>query len=426
MTTERSLEVRVPGDKSITHRALIVGALADGGSRITGGLDSADTRSTAGVLRALGVSIEGKGAELRVEGRGLQQLRPAGTVLDCGNSGTTARLMLGVLAGHAFRSTLDGDASLRARPMRRVTDPLAEMGAAILEIGEPDRLPIIIEGGRLQSIQHRSTRASAQVKSALLLAALTGGCSVTIDEPLRSRDHTERLLAALGVPIRVDGVVPHRVHLDPIPALPPFDIPVPGDVSSAAFLIALALLADRMELHIPGVGVNPTRIGFLHAVRRMGGAVHVERVTGAGGEPVADLHVQSADALRGIEVSAADVPFMIDELPILAVLASQARGETRITGAGELRVKESDRIAALVENLRTIGVRAEELPDGLVVEGNERPLSGTVRAHGDHRVAMAFGVLAALPKHDITIDEPGAVEVSFPGFWETLARCAGR
>ncbi|HUF05872.1 MAG TPA: 3-phosphoshikimate 1-carboxyvinyltransferase [Candidatus Binatia bacterium] len=421
----RSVEVRVPGDKSITHRALILAALAHGESRIAGGLDSADTRATAGVLHALGTRMRRDDAGVMVAGRGLQHLSSADGVLDCGNSGTTARLMLGVLAGQRFRSTLDGDASLRGRPMRRVTDPLAAMGARFEELGEPDRLPVAVDGARLQPIDHSSARASAQVKSSLLLAALTGGCSVSIEEPMQSRDHTERLLAALGVPIEVSGTAPHRVRIEPIASLPPFDITVPGDISSASFLVALGLLVPGLEIRIPGVGVNPTRTGFLDAVGRMGGSVAVETATGAGGEPVANLSVRSADTLRAVDVTAADVPPMIDELPVLAVLAARAEGESRITGAAELRVKESDRIAALVTNLRAVGLEAHELEDGLVVTGTDRPLEGRVDAGGDHRIAMAFGILAALPGNRITIDDPAAVGVSFPAFWQVLAHCAG-
>lgn len=421
----RSVEVRVPGDKSITHRALILAALADGESRIAHGLDSADTRATAGVLRSLGARVHGSGDDVTVTGRGLQNLTPSDGVLDCANSGTTARLMLGVLAGHAFRSTLDGDASLRGRPMRRVTEPLAAMGARFEELGAPDRLPIAVQGGRLRAIDHATARPSAQVKSSLLLAALTGGCSVSIEEPTPSRDHTERLLAALGVPIGFTGTSPNRVRIEPIASLPPFDIPVPGDLSSAAFLVALGLLVPGLEIHIPSVGVNPTRTGFLDAVVHMGGRVAVEPVAGAGGEPVADLSVRHTGALRAIDVTAADVPRMIDELPVLAALAARADGESRITGAAELRVKESDRIAALVANLRAIGVEAEELTDGLVVTGTDGPLTGRVHTHGDHRIAMAFGVLAGVPGNTITIDDPAAVDVSFPAFWQILAVCSG-
>ena len=421
----RSVEVRVPGDKSITHRALILGALADGVSRVTHGLDSADTRATAGVLLSLGARIHRDDDAVTVTGRGLQHLSPPDEILDCANSGTTARLMMGVLAGHPFRSTLDGDTSLRGRPRRRVTDPLAAMGASFEELAEPDRLPITVEGGRLRSIDHCSARPSAQVKSSLLLAALTGGCHVSIEEPVQSRDHTERLLAALGVPIGFDGEAPHRVRMEPIASLPPFDIPVPGDISSTAFLVALGLLTPGLEIRIPGVGVNPTRTGFLDAVARMGGRVALEATTGAGGEPVATVSVRLADALRAVDITAAEVPRMIDELPIFAALAARAEGESRITGAAELRVKESDRIASLVANLRAVGVEAEQLADGLVVRGTDRPLAGRVHAGGDHRIAMAFGVLAALPGSRITIDDPAVVDVSFPAFWQILAHCAG-
>jgi 3-phosphoshikimate 1-carboxyvinyltransferase len=417
-------DVRVPGDKSITHRALMLAALAEGESRLRGLLPGADCRSTAAVLRALGCEVPdppADGGEIVVRGRGIGGWRAPDGVLDCGNSGTTARLMMGLLASRPFASTLTGDDSLRGRPMRRITGPLREMGAAFRELGAPDRLPVEVAGGALHGIHHRSPKASAQIKSAVLLAGLGGGVPVSVTEPVLSRDHTERMLRGAGEAVAtavVDAGV--RIDLDPSTRpLPPLDLRVPGDPSSAAFLVALALLGDAGELRIRGVGVNPTRTGFFRLVERMGARIGYEDGRDEGGEPVADLVVRPS-RLRGIEVAPHEVPDAIDEIPVLAALAARAEGETRITGAGELRVKETDRIAAVAENLRALGAEAEELEDGLVVRGSDRPLSGRVRAFHDHRIAMAFGVLGALPGSSVEVDDPGVVEVSFPGFWELL------
>lgn len=422
-------QITVPGDKSLTHRALMFAAAARGESRVRGLLPGADCRSTAAVLRALGVRVPelpASGAEVRLDSSGIQSWSAPSAILDCGNSGTTARLMMGMLAGRPFCSTLTGDDSLRSRPMRRITDPLSRMGARFQEQGNVDRLPIEVCGGDLKELRYRSPKASAQIKSAVILAGLSGKTRVSIWEPIQSRDHTERMLRAMGADLhaeqREEGWF---VELSPRDQdLAPLDMEVPGDPSSAAFLVALALLASDGTLRISGVGLNPSRTGFFDAVRRMGGIVTVEDERLSGGEPVGDLIARPGD-LRGIEVTGSDVPAMIDELPILACLAARADGETRITGADELRAKESDRIAALVSNLRAIGVEADELADGLVIQGTHRPLTGRVQAHHDHRIAMAFGVLAALPETEISIDTPEVVDVSFPGFWELLRELTG-
>lgn len=416
--------VTVPGDKSITHRALILGALGAGPSRIRGALVSLDTQSTAECLRRLGIDVprlDDAGFTLR--GRGLRGFYEPRERLDCGNSGTTARLLLGALAGCPFPCVLTGDASLRSRPMRRVTEPLAVAGARFVEMGEPDRLPIGMHGGMLRTIEYDSPRASAQVKSALLLAAVTGGTSARVAEPVRSRDHTERMLAAMGAWVRSDGVSPAVVRLDRVDRLNPLDIEVPGDFSSASFLLAWSLLGGP-EVRIAGVGVNPTRTGLAQVVHRMGGTITMEEEREQSGEPVADLSARPA-ALRATDIGPIDVVRGIDEVPIMAVLASRAEGETRITGAAELRVKESDRLAAVVSNLRTIGVEAEDTRDGLVVRGTDAPLRGRITTHGDHRIAMAFGVLAGLAGNDIEIDDPGVADVSFPGFFERVRPGSG-
>lgn len=424
-------DVTVPGDKSITHRALMFSAAAVGESRLRGLLPGADCRSTASVLRALGCDVPdllADGGEIRVTGRGIGAWTEPAAWLDCGNSGTTARLMMGLLAGRPFASTLTGDDSLRGRPMRRITEPLARMGARFRETGTPGCLPIEVVGGPLHSLDYASPKASAQIKSAVLLAGLGAGVPVSVTEPMLSRDHTERLLEALGE--TVDTLDVDRrggVHISLEPSgrpLPPLDLDVPGDPSSAAFLVALALLADEGELRIRNVCVNLTRTGFFRLVERMGARIAMENARTAGGEPVADLVVGPA-RLRGIDVGADEVPDAIDEIPMLAVLAARAEGETRITGAGELRVKETDRIAAVAGNLRALGVEVEELKDGMIVRGTDRPLAGRVQAFHDHRIAMAFGVLGAQPGNAVEIDHPEVVDVSFPGFWELLRGVSG-
>ena len=422
-------DVTVPGDKSLTHRALMFGAVATGESRLRGLLPGADCRSTAAVLRALGCEVPDlppDGSEIRVRGRGIGAWTEPAEWLDCGNSGTTSRLMMGLLASRPFASTLTGDDSLRARPMRRITEPLARMGARFREAGAPGCLPIEVIGGPLHSIDYASPKASAQIKSAVLLAGLGAGVPVSVTEPMLSRDHTERILSALGETVEtVDADTGVRIQLRPSGrALPPLDVEVPGDPSSAAFLIALALLADDGELRIRNVCINPTRTGFFRLVERMDARIAMENERTAGGEPVADLVVGPA-RLRGIEVGGHEVPDGIDEIPMLAVLAARAQGETRITGAGELRVKETDRIAAVAGNLRAIGVEAEELQDGIVVRGSDRPLAGRVQAFHDHRIAMAFGVLGAQPGNAVAVDHPEVVDVSFPGFWELIREVSG-
>jgi 3-phosphoshikimate 1-carboxyvinyltransferase len=414
--------VRVPGDKSITHRSLLLGSLARGTNRVRQPLTGADPQATARVLRALGRDIPPleSGGEVVFEGGGAAALRQPIEILDCANSGTTARLLLGLLAGVPLSATLTGDASLRRRPMRRITAPLAGMGARF-EPSDADRLPLTIEGGGLRAIDHTSQHASAQIKSAILLAGVTGGVPVTVTEPLLSRDHTERMLTAMGATVdtelRRDGSA--RISLLPPDALRPLDLAVPADFSSAAFFLALGLLGDA-PIRVPGVGINPTRAGLLAVLARMGGRIEVVDAREEGGEEVADL-VAHPSQLVAATVEPAEIPAMIDEVPILAMLAARAEGETRITGASELRVKESDRLAVLADNLRAIGATAEELRDGLVVSGSDAPFAGRVRTHGDHRIAMAFGVLGAAIGSDVDVDEPGAVDVSFPGFWELLA-----
>ena len=414
--------LRVPGDKSISHRALMLAALGDGTSRVTRILESADVHSTASVLRALGADIPALSPDITIRGVGLRGLGAPSTSLDCGNSGTTTRLMAGIVAALPIRARFVGDASLSRRPMRRVAKPLEAMGARF-ELPAHGGLPMTIHGGALREAVWRSEVASAQVKSAILLAGLVGGVRVTLDEPAPTRDHTERMLGARGVDIVRQGthveLAPSHTHISAL------DTRVPGDPSSAAFFAALAAMADEGTLVLEDVCVNETRTGFLETLRRMGAEVRFERDHLAGGEWISPVVVCPA-GLRGVTVGADIVPSMIDELPMLACLATRADGETVITGASELRVKESDRIAAVVANLRAIGAEAYELPDGMRVVGSRKPLRGEVRAHADHRLAMSFGILGAVPGNEIRVDDPECVSVSYPSFWEDLARVTGR
>jgi 3-phosphoshikimate 1-carboxyvinyltransferase len=409
--------VTVPGDKSLSHRALMLAALASGPSRLTGLLPSADVLSTAECLRRLGAAVPPVAADIVVEGQGMRALTAPSRELDCGNSGTSARLLAGLVAGLSLPARFVGDASLSRRPMRRVTGPLTQMGAEFAFEGG-DGLPLRITRGVQQGIDFTSPTASAQVKSCVLLAGLTAGVAVVVREPERSRDHTERMLSALGVPLAVDGLI---VTLDAGRVeLPGFTFDVPGDPSSAAFFAAYALLSGTTIRTTP-VTVNPTRMGFFEVLARMGATIATDEAGLTCGEPIAALHVHGVlDA--GAIIDPHEVPSLIDELPLLACMGAYAPGETRVTGAQELRVKESDRITAVVNNLRAIGADADELPDGYVVRG--RPgatYRGHVITHGDHRLAMAFGIIGALPGNAITIDDPDCVAVSFPTFWSTLA-----
>jgi 3-phosphoshikimate 1-carboxyvinyltransferase len=408
--------VRVPGDKSITHRVLLLAALTKGISHIGGALTSLDAQSSARVLRQLGAEVSPlrKGATVRVRGRGRFQ-KPERTLF-CGNSGTTTRLLLGLLAAHRFSATLTGDASLRRRPMRRVTAPLAAMGARFTE-QDGDGLPMTVRGGALRPLRYEMPVSSAQVKSAILLAGMAGGVEVSLREPNgRSRDHTERLLQAFGYPISERG---GWLHLQPGGRLEPFELQVPGDPSSAAFLVGAAVLAESGELRISGVGLNPTRTGFLEVLSRMGVRTTVENLVFHYGEPVGDLLVRPA-GLMGTEVKASEIPGLIDEIPLLAILASRASGTTAFRQVGELRVKESDRLGLIAENLRSVGAEAEVVGDDLVVGGREAVPRGSVRTAGDHRLAMAFAVLGTLPGARIRIDDMACAAVSFPDFPATL------
>ncbi len=416
--------LRVPGDKSISHRSIMLGAIADGVTRVSGFLEGADALSTMNAFRALGVAIEGPAdGRVVVHGVGLHGLRQAAGPLDCGNAGTAMRLMMGLLAGQRFESTLIGDESLSKRPMRRVADPLALMGARIeTRDGRP---PVrILPCERLTGIRYEMPMASAQVKSALLLAGLYAEGETTVIEPAPTRDHTERMLGGFGVRVVRDGAAASLVGGQPLRATA---IDVPADISSAAFFLVGAAISPGSDLRLEHVGMNPTRTGVIDILRLMGADIAVENPREVGGEPVADLRVRGG-ALRGIEVPRELVPLAIDEFPALFVAAACAEGRTVVTGAEELRVKESDRIAVMADGLRALGVSAEPTPDGIVIEGRGGEArvfgGGEIATHHDHRIAMSFAIAALRAGGTISIRDTDVVDTSFPGF-VALARGAG-
>jgi 3-phosphoshikimate 1-carboxyvinyltransferase len=415
--------LRVPGDKSISHRALMLGAIADGSTEISGFLASEDCLATLAALRSLGVSIERPAeTDVRVTGAGRAGLRAPAAALDMGNAGTAMRLSMGLLSGQSFDSTLIGDSSLMRRPMERVAQPLRSMGAHIdTREGRP---PVQIHGGsRLQAIDYRMPIASAQVKSALLLAALYAEGTSRITEPAPTRDHTERMLQGFGVTVNRDG---GGISLAGGARLTATSVGVPGDFSSAAFFIVAGCLAAARGVIIRGVGVNETRTGLLDMLSLMGADIRLEPCEEAGPEPIADIHVR-ASALRGIRVPEHLVPLSIDEFPVFFIAAAAASGETLVTGASELRVKESDRLAVMAAGLSTLGVECELLPDGIRIQGGGMASGmggGRIDSHGDHRIAMAFAIASLVARDTIEIDDVANVATSFPGF-PALARQAG-
>ncbi len=413
-------QVRVPGDKSISHRALLLGAIAEGTTRVRNFLPAADCLATLACVRALGVEVERLSeTELIVHGRGWRGLMEPKDVLDCAGSGTTMRLLAGILAGQPFYSVLTGNEQLRRRPMGRIAEPLRQMGATVLGRNDGRLPPLTILGGNLHGIEYRLPVASAQVKSAILLAGLYADGSTVIHEPGPARDHTERMLAAMAKGQTSNFKLQTSKFKVRGSMLSSLDIVVPGDISSAAYFIAAACLVPGSEVTIEDVGVNPTRTGFLDALRKMGADIVVENQHEVSGEPVADA-VARAGELRGIEVRGNQVPRMIDEFPILAVVASQAQGTTVVSDAAELRVKETDRIANIAVELRKLGARIEERPDGFVVEG-PTPLVGTrVNSHGDHRLAMSLAIAGLAAEGETTIEGAECIADSFPGFEEML------
>ena len=412
----RAGTVRVPGDKSISHRALMLGSIADGTTTIRGFLDGEDCLATMAALRAMGVAITvGEGGEVSIAGAGQAGLVAPAAALDLGNSGTAMRLFAGLLAGQPFDATLTGDASLRSRPMRRVIEPLARMGADIAS--DDGRPPLRIAGGRsLRGIDYALPVASAQVKSAVLLAGLYANGETRVHEPAPTRDHSERMLTAMGVVLERS---PGAVSLRGGQVLRGTTIDVPADLSSATFPMLAALLSADAELTLSGVGINPTRTGVIDILRQMGADIDLRNTRKQGDEPVADVVVR-ASALRGIRLDPALVPLAIDEFPALFVAAAAATGRSEFGGLAELRVKESDRIAMMAKGLAALGIRVEEKPDGAVVHGG-RFSGGRVDSGGDHRIAMAFAVAATIATAPVQIDDVAPVDTSFPGFAGCLA-----
>ncbi|MEO6025639.1 MAG: 3-phosphoshikimate 1-carboxyvinyltransferase [Candidatus Binatia bacterium] len=413
-------QLAIPSDKSIAHRALLVGAIARGTTTIHRFQGGRDNRATMAAARALGVTIDEAGETLHVHGGGFEGLRAPTAAIDCENSGTTMRLLTGVLAGRPFPSRLVGDESLLRRPMRRVMAPLGRMGAAITSESGDGRAPLHIDGRALHAAEHTLAVASAQVKSAILLAGLQAAGRTRVAEPVRSRDHTERMLRDFGVTLEGDEL---WMAITGPQALQATTITLPGDFSSAAFLMVAATVIPGSELTLTNVGLNPTRTGLLDALTAMGAAVEVVP-EGGGAEPVGSLVIRHRP-LRAIRIAGDLLVRSIDEFPILCIAAACAEGTTEIRDAAELRVKESDRIAVMAELLRDLGVVVEELPDGLVITGPARLAGARVDPRGDHRIAMAAAVAGLAGTAAVTIDDPECAEVSFPGFYRTLAAAAG-
>lgn len=406
-------EVRVPGDKSVSHRALILGALAEGESVVSGLSSGADVASTRSCLSALGVEITGAAPSVRVRGRGLGGLQAPAGPLDAGNSGTTMRLLSGVLAGHPFSSRFTGDESLTRRPMRRVAEPLRLMGAEI-ELTAAGTPPIAIKGGALRGVEYATPMASAQVKSAILLAGLHASGETTVVEPAATRDHTERMLAAFGVPVRLEGL---RATVTGGSRLQAREVLIPGDPSSAAFWVVAATLAPDSELAVRGVGANPTRTGYLAVLARMGADIHREPARGAGGEEIEDLIV-SASGLNGVTISAGEVPGLIDEVPILALAAGLASGESRFCGLGELRHKESDRLEGIAALLANFGVTTRIEGDDLIINGVKALKAAKVDSLADHRLAMTGFIAGFLAQGESEVLGASCAEISYPTFYD--------
>lgn len=409
-------EIKVPSDKSISHRAIIISSIANGTSEVRGYLPSEDCLNTIKAMRCMGVDIIENNGLLKIRGAGLLGLKEPEDIIDVGNSGTTIRLLIGLLAAQRFFSVITGDSSIRRRPMKRVVRPLRMMGAEIYGRDGGDLAPIAISGRRLNPINYPMPVASAQVKSALLLASLYANGKGLIIEPVRSRDHTERMLTFFGANIDVKGL---SVSIEGDQNLNAQKVEVPGDISSAAFFIVAATVIDGSEIIIKKVGINPTRSGILDILKEMGADIRIDNKRIVSGEPVADICVRSS-RLKGVEIKGDIIPRVIDEIPILCIAASLAEGETVIRDAGELRVKETDRISAMVIELKRIGVSAEEMPDGLRIAGG-KPMSGcTCLSYGDHRIAMSLAIAGLVAGGETIIEDTECINTSFPGFEKLL------
>lgn len=408
-------ELTIPGDKSISHRSVMFGSLAKGTTEIYDFLQGADCLSTISCFRSMGIEIENKGNCVLVHGNGLHGLKKPDSVLDCGNSGTTTRLISGILSAQDFSVTLTGDASIQKRPMRRIIQPLSQMGAKIRSIQGNDCAPLEIEGTHLHGIHYQSPVASAQVKSAILLAGLYADGETKVTEPFLSRDHTERMLRSFGAKVENQGTT---TRILPAEELYGQKLRVPGDISSAAFFLAAGLIIPGSELLLKHVGINPTRDGILRVCRAMGGNITILNETSEG-EPAADILVTSS-SLHGTVIEGAIIPTLIDELPIIAAMACFAEGDTIIRDAAELKVKESNRIEVMVRNLSAMGADVEETEDGMIIHGG-RPLHGAViDSRLDHRIAMTFAVAGCMADEETEILGAECVNISYPGFYEDL------
>ncbi|GFO60245.1 3-phosphoshikimate 1-carboxyvinyltransferase [Geomonas silvestris] len=415
-------DITVPGDKSISHRSIMFGSLATGTTKVTGFLRGEDALATLEAFRAMGIQIDDDGSTITIHGKGLHGLSEPSDVLDCGNSGTSMRLLTGLLAGQGFFSVLTGDKYLRARPMKRVVGPLTKMGARILGRDGGEKAPLAIQGGKLTGIEYTSPVSSAQVKSALMLAGLYAEGTTTIYEPHLSRDHSERMLRHFGAHIEsFEGGVRLTGGVD----LKAADIAVPADISSAAFFMVAALIVPGSELLIRNVGVNPTRTGILDILKAMGADIALENEREQSGEPVADLRVRHSQ-LKAIEISGEVVPRAIDEFPVICVAAALAEGTTRVKDAAELRVKETDRIAAMAKNLAKAGVGIVETPDGMEITGAGKLAGCQAESFGDHRIAMSMLVAGLAAGGATTVDDTECIATSFPGFLDLLTEVAVR
>ncbi|MDD2580862.1 MAG: 3-phosphoshikimate 1-carboxyvinyltransferase [Desulfuromonadaceae bacterium] len=415
-------EIIVPGDKSISHRSIMLGAIANGVTTVRGFLRGEDNMSTMHAFRDMGVEINDDGETVRITGRGLHGLKEPGNVLDCGNSGTTIRLITGLLSGQSFFSVVTGDQYLRKRPMKRVVDPLTRMGARIAGRGGGTLAPLAISGGPLQGIDYQSPVSSAQIKSSIMLAGLYAAGETTVTEPSLSRDHSERMFQLFGASlVRNASGVTVRGGVE----LAAREVSVPGDISSAAFFIVAALITPGSELLIKNVGVNPSRTGVIDILQAMGGDIRLLELRDVSGEPVADILVRYS-SLKGIAISGTVVPRAIDEFPAICVAAARAEGVTTIRDAMELRVKETDRITAMADNLRKLGITVTETEDGMDIFGSERLLGGTVDSSGDHRIAMSMSVAALVASGPITVTDISCVSTSFPTFFQLLGKVAAK
>ena len=408
----------VPGDKSISHRGVMFGSIAKGTTELTGFLDGADCRSTIACFRAMGIKIEQVKDHVMIHGNGLHGLQAPTSMLDVGNSGTTTRLISGILSAQNFTSELNGDASIQKRPMKRIMDPLSQMGASIVSLKGNGCAPLRITGQPLHGIHYNSPVASAQVKSCILLAGLYADGETSVTEPAISRNHTELMLGGFGATIRSEG---NTAIIQPATELYGQQIAIPGDISSAAYFIAAGLIAEDADILITNVNTNPTRAGIIEVAKAMGGKITLENERIVSGEPVADLHVTSS-TLHGCEISGDIIPTLIDEIPVIAVMASAAVGTTTIRDAAELKVKESDRITTVTENLSAMGCNITPTEDGMIIQGGNALHGATIQTYLDHRIAMAFTVASLLTEEEVTLDHPECVTISYPEFYQDFQK----